>query len=348
MNEKSGLFGGVLHEDLSAIGCSDVPAKCRSDIEVADGLLSAAEMLWIPGGDFCMGSDHHYSEEAPAHRVVVDGFWMDPTPVTNRQFLAFVEATRHVTLAETAPTLEDYPDALPDMLYAGSLTFAKTAGPVDLGNWANWWTYLKGANWRHPVGPQSTLDGLEDHPVIHVAFSDAVAYARWAGKELPTEAEWEFAARGGLDSKEFAWGDEFLPGGNHMANTWQGQFPYENLASDGFETTSPVMAFPCNGYGLYDMIGNVWEWTNDWYSAKHASRSSKPCCAPRNPLGGPEGESLDPDALEKIPRKVLKGGSHLCAPNYCQRYRPAARHPQGIDSSTSHIGFRCIVRAPKD
>lgn len=354
-NWHATLVGGALHGDHSMDGHRDTPAKhpCGSEHSshgecaasaIPDSEPPFAGMLWIPGGDFRMGSDHHYPEEAPSHRVVVDGFWMDQTPVTNRQFLAFVEATHHVTLAEIVPTLDDYPDALPHMLYAGSLTFAKPAGPVDLGNWANWWAYLEGANWRHPAGPQSTIDGLEDHPVTHVAFADAIAYARWAGKELPTEAEWEFAARGGLDGKEFAWGDEFMPGGNYMANTWQGQFPYDNRASDGFDGTSPVTVFPPNGYGLYDVIGNVWEWTNDWFSERHASPSSKPCCAPRNPLGGPEEESFDSQAPEKVPRKVLKGGSHLCAPNYCQRYRPAARHAQGVDSSTSHIGFRCVVR----
>ncbi|MCC6891020.1 MAG: formylglycine-generating enzyme family protein [Hyphomicrobiales bacterium] len=305
-------------------------------------------MIWISGGTFRMGSDNHYPEEAPVHRVTVDGFWIHPAPVTNRQFKEFVEATGHVTFAEIAPDPKDYPGALPHMLYAGSLVFIKPKGHVDLRNWGDWWTFLEGADWRHPHGPDSTIDGLDDHPVVHVAFSDALAYARWAGKDLPTEAEWEFAARGGLDGAEYAWGDEFTPGGRYMANTWQGEFPSQNLALDNFERTSPVMAFPPNGYGLYDMIGNVWEWTADWYSPKHVADLPKACCIPENPRGGREEQSYDPCQPEiRIPRKVLKGGSHLCAPNYCRRYRPAARHAEAIDTSTSHIGFRCVIREAK-
>lgn len=302
-------------------------------------------MIRITGGTFRMGSDDRYPEEAPVHRVTVDGFWMDSTPVTNRQFKEFVEATGHVTFAELPPDPKDYPGALPHMLYAGSLVFMKPRGVVDLRNWTQWWSFLKGADWRHPQGPGSSIDGLDDHPVAHVAFSDALAYARWAGKDLPTEAEWEFAARGGLDGAEFAWGDELMPGGKHMANTWQGDFPSQNLAQDGFERTSPVMAFPPNGYGLYDMIGNVWEWTTDWYSPKHVADAPKACCIPENPRGGREEESYDPhQPAIRIPRKVLKGGSHLCAPNYCRRYRPAARHAEAIDTSASHVGFRCVKR----
>jgi formylglycine-generating enzyme len=304
-----------------------------------------SQMLWIPGGTFRMGSDRHYPEEAPVHRVTVDGFWMDRTPVTNRQFRDFVRATGHVTLAERCPDPKDYPGALPHMLYAGSLVFTPPDHPADLRFWGEWWTFLKGADWRHPSGPKSSIVGLDNHPVVHVAFCDALAYARWAGKDLPTEAEWEFAARGGPDGAEFAWGDAFTPGGRHMANTWQGNFPRENLAQDGFERTSPVTAFPPNGYGLYDMIGNVWEWTTDFYAAKHPADAAKACCIPANPRGGREDQSYDPCQPESsIPRRVLKGGSHLCAPNYCRRYRPAARHPQPVDTSASHVGFRCIVR----
>jgi formylglycine-generating enzyme required for sulfatase activity len=204
---------------------------------------------------------------------------------------------------------------------------------------------MKAADWRHPYGPGSDLDGLDDHPVVHVAFADAQAYARWAGKDLATEAEWEFAARGGLEDTEFAGGDELTPGGRHMANTWQGNFPVENLEADGFPRTSPVNAFPANGYGARDMIGNTWEWTTDWYTAKHPADATKACCIPSNPRGGGEEGSFDPQQPIKIPRKVIKGGSHLCAPNYCQRYRPAARHAEPIDTSTSHLGFRCVVRA---
>jgi formylglycine-generating enzyme required for sulfatase activity len=302
-------------------------------------------MVYIPGGTFRMGSDRHYPEEAPVHRVTVDGFWMDRTPVTNRQFREFVNATGYTTFAEITPDAKDYPDALPHMLKAGSLVFTPPRQAADLRYWGEWWTYKFGANWHRPSGPHSNLRGLDDHPVIHVAYRDVEAYAKWAGKELPTEAEWEFAARGGLDGAEFAWGAELTPGGKHMANTWQGDFPCQNLGSDGFERTSPVNAFPANGYGLYDMIGNVWEWTADWYSPKHEADAPKACCIPKNPRGGPEAASYDPrDPKIRIPCKVLKGGSHLCAPNYCRRYRPAARHAEQMDSSASHVGFRCIIR----
>jgi sulfatase modifying factor 1 len=307
--------------------------------------LLRPDMIWIQGGAFRMGSDRHYPEEAPAHNAAVDGFWIDRTPVTNRQFREFVRATGHVTFAEKRPDPRDYPGALPHMLYAGSLVFSPPARVANLADWSQWWRFLEGADWRHPYGPKSSINGLDNHPVVHVALSDALAYASWRGKELPTETEWEFAARGGLDGAEYAWGDEFTPGGKHMANTWQGEFPRQNLTEDGFARTSPVTAFPPNGYGVYDMVGNVWEWTSDWYSSKHAGDSPKACCVPTNPRGGPEEASYDSCQPEiKIPRKALKGGSHLCAPNYCRRYRPAARHAQAVDSSTSHIGFRCIVR----
>jgi formylglycine-generating enzyme required for sulfatase activity len=302
------------------------------------------DMVWIPGGVFRMGSDNHYPEEAPAHRVSVDGFWIDRTPVTNKAFRKFVNATAYVTLAEITPDAKDYPGALPHMLKAGSLIFDLPKHPVSLEDWRQWWRFKFGANWRRPYGPRSSISGLDHHPVVHIAYRDAEAYANWAGKDLLTEAEWEFAARGGLDGAEFAWGDEFMPGGRHMANTWQGDFPHQNLAADGYERTSPATAFPPNGYGLYDMIGNVWEWTADWFSARHEV-PAKACCVPNNPRGGREEESRDrcqPDIA--IPRKVLKGGSHLCAPNYCRRYRPAARHAQPIDTSASHVGFRCVVR----
>jgi sulfatase modifying factor 1 len=303
------------------------------------------DMIAIPGGTFRMGSDKYYPEEAPVHRVTVDGFWMDRTPVTNRDFRKFVEATGHVTFAEIAPDPKDYPGALPHMLKPGSLVFTPPNRPVDLRNFANWWSFKFGANWRRPYGKGSSIRGLDDHPVVHIAYRDAEAYAAWAGKELPTEAEWEYAARGGIDQVEFAWGDELTPGGRHMANTWQGDFPHENLAGDGYERTSPVDAFPPNGYGLLDMIGNVWEWTTDWYAPKHEADAPKACCIPENPRGGRQDASYDPcQPSIKIPRKVLKGGSHLCAPNYCRRYRPAARHPEPIDTSTSHVGFRCIKR----
>ena len=231
------------------------------------------------------------------------------------------------------------------MLKAGSLVFTPPKQAVDLRDWSQWWKFKFGANWRRPYGPRSSISGLDDHPVVHIAYRDAEAYARWAGKELPTEAEWEFAARGGLDGAEFAWGDEFTPGGRHMANTWQGAFPHENLATDGYERTSPVTAFPPNGYGLYDMIGNVWEWTTDWWSTQARSRRAEGVLHPRESARRAGGASYDPCQPQiRIPRKVLKGGSHLCAPNYCRRYRPAARHAEPVDTSTSHVGFRCIIR----
>ncbi len=292
-----------------------------------------------------MGSARHYPEERPVHQVTVDGFFMDATPVTNRQFGAFVAATGHVTYAELRPNPKDYPGALPHMLKAGSLVFTSPDHPVDLRDPGQWWEFRFRANWRRPYGPGSTIKGLDDHPVVHVAYRDAEAFAGWMGKELPTEAEWEFAARGGLEEAEFAWGDEFSPGGRQLANTWQGTFPFENHRTDGYERTSPVRAFPPNAYGLHDMIGNVWEWTSDWWSNRHPGDTPKACCIPANPRGGAEQASYDASQPAIIiPRKVLKGGSHLCAPNYCRRYRPAARHAEAVDTSTSHVGFRCINR----
>ncbi|WP_420836813.1 formylglycine-generating enzyme family protein [Bradyrhizobium algeriense] len=290
-----------------------------------------------------MGSDSHYAEEAPAHRVCVGGFWMDVSTVTNRDFERFVAATGYVTQAERPANPNDYPGARPEMLAPSSTMFKKPAGPVDMRNHYNWWVYVPGANWRRPRGPARSIAKLMDHPVVHVAYEDVAAYARWAGKELPTEAEWEFAARGGFENAEFVWGDELMPGGKHMANIWQGEFPYRNTRDDGFEYTAPVGSFPPNGYGLYDMAGNVWQWTADWYQ-DHASIDS-PCCTASNPRGASREGSFDPGLPDlKIPRKVTKGGSHLCAPNYCRRYRPAARMAQPVDTSISHLGFRCIVR----
>jgi len=302
------------------------------------------DMVRLPGGRFTMGSDLHYLEERPARVVEVDSFQIDRTMVTNRQFAEFVGATGYVTLAEKVPKAEDYPGALPEMLQAGSLVFKQTSAPVPLDNHYNWWDWVFGADWRHPTGPGSSIEGMDDHPVVHVAFEDAQAFAGWAGKELPSEAEWEYAARGGLEGKEFAWGDELVPAEGHMANIWQGKFPYQNTEEDGYTRTSPVGSYPPNGFGLFDMIGNAWEWTDDWFGTG-AAAPKKSCCVPRNPRGVQPEESFDPRMPEiRIPQKVLKGGSHLCAPSYCRRYRPAARHAQTVDSSTSHIGFRCIIR----
>lgn len=308
------------------------------------GKVPATGMIWIPGSTFLMGSNDHYPEEAPAHPVTVDGFWMDQYTVTNAQFSRFVEETGYITLAEQGANPQDYPGAKPEMLVPASVVFYKPPARVDLRNHFNWWRYVPNANWRRPQGPETSLKGLAKHPVVHIAYQDAEAYALWAGKELPTEAEWEFAARGGLDSAEFTWGSEFTPNGSYMANTWQGDFPIENLLEDGFEWTAPVGSFPPNGYGLYDMAGNVWEWTSDWY--QEHGKISHSCCGLINPRGGDREQSFDPcmPAI-RIGRKVMKGGSFLCAPNYCRRYRPAARMAQPVDTSTCHLGFRCVIRS---
>lgn len=307
---------------------------------------STFDMAWIPGGTFLMGSNDHYPEEAPAHRVTVDGFWMDCHAVTNAEFRRFVEATGYVTAAERPANAADYPGAKPEMLVPASVMFRKATAPVELRGGPTWWDYVPGANWRHPRGPDSSLQGLWKHPVTHVTFEDAMAYATWADKELPTEAEWEFASRGGLDGAEFAWGDELTPGRRYMANTWQGEFPWQNLVEDGYEWTAPVRSYPPNGYGLFEMTGNVWEWTTDWY--QDHGKIKRACCTLDNPRGGDRGQSHDPRAINvRLPRKVMKGGSYLCAPNYCRRYRPAARMPQEVDTSTCHLGFRCIVRGER-
>ena len=311
--------------------------------ELAEKFLKG--MRFIAGGTFWMGSNEHYPEEGPARHVAVDGFWIDETPVTNRDFQAFVAATGYVTMAERAPDAKLYPGADPAMLRPGSSLFVRPGRPVSLNDPMQWWRFSFGTDWRHPWGPESRADALLDHPVVHIAYADAEAHARWAGKQLPTEAEWELAARGGLDRQPYTWGSELAPAGKMMANYWQGAFPDENLLQDGYERTSPVRTFSPNGHGLYDMIGNVWEWTSDWYIDRRQHPETRSCCVPRNPRGGTEDASRDlADAGAAFGRKVLKGGSHLCAPNYCQRYRPAARYAQTVDTSTSHIGFRCVVR----
>ena len=307
--------------------------------------VPAEDMAWIPGGTFRMGSNSHYPEEAPAHNVTVAGFWMSRFAVTNEQFKRFVDETGYVTLAEKPADPANYPGAKPDMLLPCSVMFRKATGRVDLSNHYNWWVYVPGASWRHPRGPASSVHKLMRHPVVHVAYEDAETYAAWAGMTLPTEAEWEFAARGGLDGAEFAWGDEYMPNGKPMANTWQGEFPWQNLAEDGYEWTAPVGSFSPNGFGLYEMTGNVWEWTSDWF--QDHGKIKKACCTLDNPRGCDPEQSYDPRTPDiRIPRKVMKGGSYLCAPNYCQRCRPAARMAQPIDTATCHLGFRCIVRAP--
>ena len=279
-----------------------------------------------------MGSNDFYEEERPVREVTVSGFWMDSHPVTVAEFRAFVDATGYVTCAERPLDPNSFPGADPVLLVPGSVVFEPTQHAVDLDDFRLWWRYVPGASWRSPAGPSSTTHRLDHHPVVHVSYEDAAAYAAWAGKALSTEAEWELAARGGLSSKVFAWGDEFAPRGRYMANTWQGEFPWQNLLSDGYYGTSPVRAFPPNGFGLYDMTGNVWEWTEDFFRHPGVNVATSPCCAPH-------------DLDDSTPRRVIKGGSHLCAPNYCLRYRPAARQAQAVDTATAHIGFRCVLRS---
>ncbi len=288
------------------------------------------ELVELPGGSFRMGSTSFYPEEAPSHTATVAGFAIERHPVTNRQFAEFISATRYVTVAEQPLDPALYPGVAAADLVPGAMVFRPSGGPVDLRDWRQWWDWAPGACWRQPFGPHSDIADKPDHPVVQVAYPDAWAYAQWASRRLPTEAEWEYAARAG-SSAVYAWGDEPTPGGRLMANTWQGRFPYRNEGADGWFGTSPVGAFPANGFGLLDMIGNVWEWTATEYSAHH--RVGAACCAPSNTI-----PSADPAV-----NQTLKGGSHLCAPEYCHRYRPAARSPQSRDTATTHIGFRCAA-----
>ena len=293
-----------------------------------------------------MGSEEFYPEEAPVHRVTVEGFWIDKFPVTNAQFQDFIACTSYITVAERSPTPDNYPGVDPKQLVPGSLVFRRPPRGTGARDYRAWWGYLPGAKWNSPEGPGSTIEHLDQHPVVHVTYEDAQAYAAWAGKSLPTEAEWEFAARGGITHATYVWGNEFAPEGKLMANTWQGEFPWENLKLDGFEGTSPVGTFPANGFGLFDMAGNVWEWTSDIYTPQHTDRNAKSCCVRDDRRHRPvtDNSLLLKQDEAVIPVKVLKGGSYLCAPNYCLRYRPAARQGLAVDTSACHLGFRCIVR----
>jgi formylglycine-generating enzyme len=323
---------------------------------VSPGAPPKTDMIWVPGGTFSMGSElPGYPEEGPVRTVSVDGFWMDEHQVTVDEFRTFVLETSYKTVASRPLDAATYRGVDPKLLVPGSLVFQKARGPIDLAAALKqptmpWWKYVPGADWRHPEGPGSHVGNRAQHPVVHVAWEDVCAYAAWAGKAIPTEAEWEFAARGGIEGATYTWGDEPNPDGQVMANTWQGEFPWQNLVLDGYEGTAPVGSFPPNGYGLFDMAGNVWEWTSDYYTQTHASEEAAAnghhCCTPLNPRVESPDASYDTanPHLARIARRVIKGGSHLCAPNYCLRYRPAARQPQMEDSSMSHIGFRCIVR----
>lgn len=293
-----------------------------------------------------MGSEEFYSDEAPVRRVKVDGFWIDPHPVTNARFEEFVADTGYVTVAEQSPDPALYPGAPEENLVPGGLVFTMTRVPVRLNDYSQWWRWTPGASWRQPLGPGSSVDDLADHPVVQVSYDDAAAYCEWAGGSLPSEAEWEYAARGGLDGARFTWGDDDPQETEPLANTWQGVFPAQNTEVDGWTRTSPVGTYPPNGFGLYDVTGNVWEWTDDWYTRQPAALlDSSPCCAPADPRGATLEASYDPASPDApIPRKVVKGGSHLCTPQYCYRYRPAARQPQTVDTGMTHLGFRKIVR----
>lgn len=304
-----------------------------------------AGMCLMRGGTFQMGSEDFYADERPVREARVGDFWIDETPVTNAAFARFVDATGYVTFAELPPNPRDYPGMDPQMAHAGSLVFTPPPTAVDLNGPASWWRFAFGAQWRRPLGPEGA-QALADHPVVHVAYVDAAAYAAWARKQLPTEAEWEFAARGGLEGAPYAWGEELEPQGRPLAKTWQGVFPHDNRAPPGLERTSPVKSYPPNGFGLYDMIGNVWEWTSDWFALPSTpGTNGASCCGKPRSEALAQAQSCDPASpVAGIPRRVAKGGSHLCAPNYCQRYRPAARWPQPIDTTTSHMGFRCVVR----
>ncbi|GAB2642941.1 formylglycine-generating enzyme family protein [Gordonia jinhuaensis] len=307
------------------------------------------DMVWIAGGTFWLGSEDFYFEERPVHQVRVDGFWMDTHPVTVAEFRRFVNETGYVTVAERVPAAADYPDVPPENLVPGSLVFTPPDHRVPLDDYRRWWSYVPHADWRHPEGPGSNVGERNRHPVTQVSYLDAVAYAQWAGKQIATEAQWEFAARGGLDRKAYVWGDEFEPRGRPMANVWHGEFPWQNTGRDGYERTSPVGKFRPNGYGLYDMAGNVWEWTSDVYTADHSVSGknitpASSCCVPTNPRIGvaPQGGDGDGEGQGFV-RRVIKGGSHLCAPNYCRRYRPAARQGETEEAATGHLGFRCIA-----
>src|SRR5215217_1266618 len=335
------------HNAHTSASISDGDSPSVSEAPVIDTASASAPapegMIWIPGGEFSMGSEDPEMRDArPFHRVAVDGFWMDQTEVTNKEFARFVKATGYVTVAERTPDAKDFPGAPRENLVAGSVVFTPPNKKVPLDNHFAWWGYVPGANWRHPTGPESDLDGRDKHPVVHIAFEDASAYAKWAGKRLPTEAEFEFAARGALDRKRFAWGDEFKPGGKFQANSFQGHFPDTNTGEDGFIGSAPVGSFTPNGYGLFDMAGNVWEWTADWYRPDYYKTLASTNQVARNPQG--PADSLDPSE-PGVAKRVHKGGSFLCTDEYCARYMPGGRGKGEPNTGTNHLGFRCVRSA---
>ncbi len=346
---SSALFTATLVAQPAAVDSPQPLRNATSNKVTDDG------MVWIPGGQFMMGTDDpsSFPNERPAHQVQVDGFWIDATAVTNAQFRQFVEATGYVTTAERPLDWEELKKQVPpntpkppdEQFQPGSLVFTPSNGPVDLRNMSNWWTWTTGASWQHPEGPTSSLEGKDDWPVVHVSFDDATAYAKWAGKRLPTEAEWEFASRGGTTTRYY-WGDDLQVDGKYMANTFTGKFPYRDTAEDGYAGVSPVKAFPPNDYGLYGMAGNVWQWTADLYRDDihvRMSEASKGGCT-INPTG-PTDSSNPTRPVPESPEHVIKGGSYLCNPSYCESYRPTARRGMPPDTGTQHLGFRCVKDA---
>jgi sulfatase modifying factor 1 len=334
---------------LASLFAAVAPVAAQAESNPRSAGPAPTGMVWIPGGEFTMGSAAEKPNERPAHRVKVDEFWMDEHVVTNEEFEQFVKATAYRTTAERKPEWAELKKQLPpgtpkpdeSVLVAGLMVFTPSSGPVDLAEMQNFWRWTPGASWRHPEGPGSDLKGREKHPVVQVSWDDAAAYAKWAGKRLPTEAEWEFASRGGLEQKRYAWGDEFKPGGKFMANVWDGAFPYKNTAEDDFVRTAPVKSFPPNAYGLYDMAGNVWQWCSDWYRPDtFAQRKGEPVCS--NPAGPLKSWSPNHPWQEE---RVTKGGSFLCHVSYCESYRPSARRGTPSDTGMSHIGFRCVKSA---
>jgi sulfatase modifying factor 1 len=347
-------------KSLHAPAASTTAMPAAKSVEVAFGPTVAnrtpppsdppAGMVWIPGGEFSMGAQNPPEmddvgmkatlDSRPVHRVYVDGFFMDKTDVTNAEFERFVKATGYVTIAERKPRAEDFPGAPPENLVAGSVVFAPPDHPVSLNNYMQWWTYVAGANWRHPYGPSTDIKGKGNYPVVHIAYSDAMAYAKWAGKRLPTEAEWEFSARGGIAGKPYAWGDEFRPNGKWMANTHQGHFPNRDTGEDGYIGIAPVAKFPANGYGLFDMAGNVWQWTSDWYRPDYYAQLAANGEVARNPQGP---DSANDPSEPGQPKKVQRGGSFLCTDQYCSRYMIGTRGKGEISTGTNHLGFRCVM-----